>query len=94
MTSVHAQTLWNEDTMLTSLEQLYFVATAAAHLYSPTLVWFCIFQWGDRKRIAGKSPSDGVPSCRAQIEPLHSTSNTAVQSNQHSRQVPRVLIRE
>lgn len=35
---------WSEDTMLTRLEQLYYVATAAAHLYSRTIVWFYIFQ--------------------------------------------------
>lgn len=49
MTTVHAQTMWiswSEDTMLTLLEQLYYVATAATHLYSQTIVWFYIFQWG------------------------------------------------
>lgn len=73
-TTVHARTMWiswSEGTVLTALEQLYYVATAAVHLYSRTIVWFYIFQWGDRNRIAGKSPSHVLPSCRTQIEPLH-----------------------
>lgn len=35
-TTVHAQTMWigwSEDTMLAPLEQLYYVAPAAAHVY-------------------------------------------------------------
>lgn len=43
VTTVHAQTMWiswSEDTVLTLLEQLYYVATAAAHMYLRTIIWF------------------------------------------------------
>lgn len=63
MTTVYAQTMWiswSGDTTLIPLEQLYYGATAAAHLYSGAIVRFYIFQRHGIIGIAGKSPPRGM----------------------------------